>query len=65
MAARRPRMDRNDLAFVVLSALGLGTKIGAWREARIRDFRHAARTLEPWAGELGAGGERKRRRWTG
>jgi hypothetical protein len=45
MAARSPRMERNDLAFVVLSVIGLGTKIGAWREARIRDYLHAARTL--------------------
>ena len=46
MAARRPQMERKDLAFMVLSAIGLGTKRGAWRETRIRDLLHAAQTMD-------------------
>jgi hypothetical protein len=39
-------MERNDLAFVVTNALGLRLKTGAWREARIRDLLHGARTID-------------------
>jgi hypothetical protein len=46
VAPRRPRMERNDLAFVVTNALGLRLKTGAWREVRIRDLLHGARTID-------------------
>jgi hypothetical protein len=46
LAARRPRMERNDLAFVALSATGLDLKMAAWREPRVRDFLYAARARD-------------------
>lgn len=45
-AARRPRMERNDLAFVALSTTALDPRMAAWREPRIRDFLYAARTRD-------------------
>ena len=46
MGMRRPRMEPKDLAFVVLRAIRLGTKTGAWRQGRIRDLLHAAQTID-------------------